>query len=247
MEDSMTGYRLRAGLNHVRSNLVAYLALFLALGGTSAYAASVLPKASVGTKQLKANAVTSPKVRDGSLQASDFAAGQLPRGEQGPRGERGPQGERGPVGPEGPEGPEGERGPEGEQGPSGYSIFDGPPPSGTTLTGYIAHQLPLAEGKKAAWGISFPVALHPSQPASVGFSPNVSGATPGKVDPECTGNHLQPTAPPGKVCIYSRGLSGSTGFDALESTPWGFTMSMVSSGGNNDFVRFSGIWAYTAP
>jgi hypothetical protein len=240
MEEEMIGNRLQAGLRHVRGNLVAYLALFLALGGTSAYAAGALPKASVGAKQLKKNAVTSPKVRDGSLRAQDFAPGQLPRGEQGP------QGERGAIGPQGERGPEGPEGPQGEQGPSGYSIFDGPPPSGTTLTGYFAHQLPLATGKKAALGVSFPVALAPTQPAGVGFSPS-SSSVPGQVDATCTGNHEHPTAPPGKVCIYSRGASGSGSFEAGEITPYGFTITMTSTGGNNDFVSFRALWAYTAP
>jgi hypothetical protein len=47
--------------NHIRSNLVAYLALFVALGGTS-YAALSLPAGSVGTRQLKHDAVTPAKL-----------------------------------------------------------------------------------------------------------------------------------------------------------------------------------------
>jgi hypothetical protein len=72
---------------HLRSNAIAYLALFVALGGTS-FAATRLPANSVGTKQLKkgavvssklhADAVTSASVKAGSLLASDFAIGQLP-------------------------------------------------------------------------------------------------------------------------------------------------------------------------
>ena len=42
------------------ANVVATLALFVALGGSS-YAALNLPKASVGAKQLKKNSVTLPK------------------------------------------------------------------------------------------------------------------------------------------------------------------------------------------
>ena len=50
-------------LAHVRANLVAYLALFVALGGTSVAASNVLlPKNSVGTLQLKKGAVTKPKI-----------------------------------------------------------------------------------------------------------------------------------------------------------------------------------------
>ncbi len=68
------------------ANAIATLALFLALGGTTAYAASTLGKNSVGTRQLKRNAVTGAKVKDGTLAAGDFRAGQLPAGERGPQG-----------------------------------------------------------------------------------------------------------------------------------------------------------------
>jgi hypothetical protein len=63
---------------HLASNVVAYIALFLALGGT-AVAATKLPKNSVGTKQLKNNAVISSKVKDGSLMFADLMAGQVQR------------------------------------------------------------------------------------------------------------------------------------------------------------------------
>src|ERR1700749_513638 len=78
--------KARVAGGHLRGNLVAYLALFLALGGTSAYAAGALPKASVGAKQLKRNAVTSAKVKDGSRRGADFAAGELPSGAAGAKG-----------------------------------------------------------------------------------------------------------------------------------------------------------------
>ncbi len=68
------------------SNIVASIALFVALGGTG-YAAIKLPAKSVGTVQLKSMAVTrakiadraidGSKVKDGSLSAADIA-GKLP-------------------------------------------------------------------------------------------------------------------------------------------------------------------------
>jgi hypothetical protein len=55
----------------------------------------VLAKSSVGTKQLKKNAVTSIKVKNGSLLATDFKAGQLPSGPQGLKGDKGEPGAAG--------------------------------------------------------------------------------------------------------------------------------------------------------
>lgn len=79
------------------SLVISCLALFVALSGTG-YAVVVLPKNSVGTKQLKKNSVVSAKVRDGSLRAHDFAAGQLPPATAGATGAQGPPGEQGQQG-----------------------------------------------------------------------------------------------------------------------------------------------------
>jgi hypothetical protein len=76
------------------ATLLAFLALVVALGGTS-YAAITLPANSVGTKQLKKNAVTGKKVKNRSLKAIDFATGQLPKGDQGAQGIQGPPGPAG--------------------------------------------------------------------------------------------------------------------------------------------------------
>ena len=73
------------------TTVAAYLALCVALGGTS-YAAVSLPKHSVGTAQLKKNAVTSPKVKNGSLTKADFNASDLPAGPQGAQGPKGADG-----------------------------------------------------------------------------------------------------------------------------------------------------------
>jgi hypothetical protein len=72
------------------ATVVAYLALFVALGG-GAYAAGQLSKNTVGTKQLKRDSVTSLKVRDGSLRPEDFAKGTL-QGAEGAQGAQGPPG-----------------------------------------------------------------------------------------------------------------------------------------------------------
>jgi hypothetical protein len=85
-------------------------------------AASRLDPGEVDTADIADGAVTSAKVRDGSLRATDFAKGQLSSGPQGPRGADGVRsfaGADGPVGPAGPQGLVGPQGPQGEQGPPG--------------------------------------------------------------------------------------------------------------------------------
>jgi hypothetical protein len=79
------------------TTIVAYMALFAALGGTS-YAAVKLPKNSVGSKQIKKNAVSASKVKNGSLLKADFKAGQLPAGPKGPQGPSGAAGSPGADG-----------------------------------------------------------------------------------------------------------------------------------------------------
>src|SRR5262249_41841612 len=52
--------------NHVKSNVVAYIALFVALGGTS-YAATTLRANSVGDRQLKNHSVSAIKLDRNSI------------------------------------------------------------------------------------------------------------------------------------------------------------------------------------
>ena len=83
------------------SGVAATLALAVALGTGGAYAAAkidgrTIKAGTVRTAQLGKNAVTSPKVKNGSLRAVDFKAGQLPAGAPGPAGTR--QGPRDPKG-----------------------------------------------------------------------------------------------------------------------------------------------------
>ena len=85
------------------SGIVATLALFIALGG-AAYAVGVA-KNSVTSKSIKRGqvkksdigrgAVTGAKVKDASLLAADFAAGQIPPGPPGRPGDPGDPGDPG--------------------------------------------------------------------------------------------------------------------------------------------------------
>lgn len=81
------------------ANVVATLALFVALGGSSYAALSITGKDvknnSLTTKDVKNNSLTTKDVRNSSLLGKDFRPGQLPRG---PQGTTGPQGARGAQG-----------------------------------------------------------------------------------------------------------------------------------------------------
>jgi hypothetical protein len=118
--------------------IVAVAALVVALGGTS-YAALHLGTNSVGAKQIKAGAVHSSDVANGTLLKRDFKPGQLPVAKQGLAGPQGPQGDPGAPGPAGTPGQAGAQGPKGDQGPAGptqgaSSGFVTPPPGAKTLT-----------------------------------------------------------------------------------------------------------------
>jgi hypothetical protein len=125
---------LGRALSHMRRNAIAYLALWFALAGGSAYAATQIAANSVGTNQLKPDAVVSSRVKDHSLLAQDFKEGQLPSGPQGAAGPRGAVGAQGAVGPSGAVGPQGVEGPAGRPGTPGEAGPRGPAGSGILLS-----------------------------------------------------------------------------------------------------------------
>lgn len=70
----MLGNWIRPRLTY--ANVMVTVLAFIVLGG-GAVAATKVPKKSVGPKQLKANAVTGPKVKDGSLSGADIDLSSL--------------------------------------------------------------------------------------------------------------------------------------------------------------------------
>lgn len=111
------------------ANVMSATALFVALGGTAYATGIVVPRDSVGDAQIRyhavrgkhiaSDAITTSKVRNGSLRAEDFGKGELPSGAQGPAGPAGPTGLMGPAGAAGAQGPVGPMGLTGLQGPIG--------------------------------------------------------------------------------------------------------------------------------
>jgi hypothetical protein len=209
------------------SMLVALLALFVALGGSS-YAALTLPRNSVGGQQLKKNAVTSPKVKPGSRLVSDFRRSQRTR-LRGPRGLRGPQGAQGG------------QGAQGEQGPAGP--FPGTLPSGATIRGAYAVSGTASAGEAVRDAPSFIFTL-PADPTTHFI---VAGTTP---PAECPGTYNFPEAQPGHLCVYERVRVGSPSIvidypGDTGSARAGFIVQTTLAAAGAFQSR--GTWAVTAP
>lgn len=96
------------------ANVVASLALFVALAGGTAFAATQLGKDSVGARQIKDESI-------GLSKLTKSARSTL----QGQSGDKGSQGPAGPTGAQGPVGPAGETGVTGTQGAPGAAGLDG--------------------------------------------------------------------------------------------------------------------------
>jgi hypothetical protein len=215
---------------YLRRHHIALIALFVALGGTS-YAAIRLPRNSVGWLQIRGNAITSSKIRDGSLSRRDFAPGQLPpvRAASSDGGTAGGQGIPGPAGP----------------------FPDGPLPGGKTLRGYFDISSTAAGG--ATWAstsisFAFPLAAAPVAHYIATGEPAPAG---------CGGTVGNPGADPGHLSIYEGGrfnvqVAGTTAYPTNDGTATRFGGAVFArSSASFDpkrpdfFVR--GTWAVTAP
>jgi len=132
--------RERFRLRPTYANVVATLALFVALGG-GAYAAIELGKNSVRSKHIKNGQVKSRDIRDRTIAGKDLSDGLLTAGKDGATGPRGPAGQKGATGPQGAQGP---------QGPAGLrgsaivaSVNGGPQVSGGPQVGAYGGTFPL--------------------------------------------------------------------------------------------------------
>ena len=96
------------------ANVMATVAAFVALGGSSYAALRVTGKqvadSSLTGRDIKNSSLSGADVKDGSLLAKDFRAGQLPAGQPGAQGATGPKGDKGDKGDTGETGAKGDPG-----------------------------------------------------------------------------------------------------------------------------------------
>jgi hypothetical protein len=86
------------------SNLLATLAVFISLGGTS-YAVLDLPRNSVGSRQIRPLAVGASDIRSNAVRSRQVKARSLRMSDLSQRTRTSLRGQRGASGPPGPQGP----------------------------------------------------------------------------------------------------------------------------------------------
>jgi hypothetical protein len=167
------------------ATVVAYLAVFLALGSSS-IAAPVRDAARnlVTGKGIMDGTVTTKDIRNGSLLPADLKPGLLtnsvgpmgpagPQGPPGPKGEpgiQGPTGEQGEQGIQGPTGEQGIQGPTGEQGIQGPTGEQGAPGSSTFTKATTTLTLGAAAGSIATGQVDCPVGAYAVSGGAQGFA-----------------------------------------------------------------------------
>jgi hypothetical protein len=172
---------------HFRGNVVAYVALFVALGGSSYAAVQLAPgsvrsralaKGAVTKSKLAKNSVTSSTVANGSLTSKDFKPGAIVNGLKGGDGANGLDGLDGIGGIGGIDGISGADGAAGPAGPAGH---DG--------SASLGAKVRLASPTVAPHGASTNIPLaNASWTQSAGELDLIAGSVTMQVPASCTGS-----------------------------------------------------------
>lgn len=112
-------------LRHIRKNVIAYLALFVALGAGGGYAVAASNNKTITVCADKKTGLLHLKTR-GRCKSSQMRVSW---------NQQGPQGLQGPPGPQGSQGSQGVQGAQGSQGPAGVSVWANVEDNGTVLAG----------------------------------------------------------------------------------------------------------------
>jgi hypothetical protein len=116
-------------LQHIRHNVIAYLALFVALGAGGGYAVAASNNKTISVCADKKTGVLHLKTR-GRCKSSQTRVSWNQQGPQGLQGAAGPQGSQGA------QGLQGVQGVQGSQGPAGVSVWADVADNGSVLAGH---------------------------------------------------------------------------------------------------------------
>lgn len=129
---------------------------------------------------------------------------------------------------------------------------------GKTVRGSAYYQFTSTVPGFFQFGVNLPArARNPLSRDNVNFAPDSYAVTTDD-DPECTGNYILPTAPPGKVCLYlwpvapfsNNVTSIGAGGDAPDSPEFSrnaFWITWQTQQSTTTAVYVYARWAYTAP
>jgi hypothetical protein len=247
------------------ANIAATLAVLFAMtGGALAASKYVI----TSTKQIKPSVLAQIKGKSGASGKNGAAGAQGLQGPaglsgaQGGRGENGANGSNGSNGADGKVGATGLRGATGATGatgPTGQTGFTETLPSGKSETGaWAVNGYNLPEGAEVVGPISFSIPM-PSASSDI-----TKGVVLSKAETEsgsrprpsgCEGTLEEPTAPAGKLCVYTQREEVING--SISSATTDFTVGsgyQVTGAGVEAFffeapgqVKAYGTWAVTAP
>lgn len=212
-------------VGYFRRNIIALLALFLALGGSSYAAASLINGSKIKPHSIPKNRLTNAAI-------AGLRGNQGPQGPQGQQGQQGPQGVQGAQGAQGPPGP----------------FPDGDLPANKTVRGDFGfgHNVPGGTGTlvnvtSISFGFRFAA---PPTPHVI-----LAGQTP---PAECPGTVSAPEAASGNLCIYESDNANRASLDCFNAQlqqnaadRTGAILRLLSLA-NSSTVESHGTWAATS-
>ncbi|MEA2348896.1 MAG: hypothetical protein QOG62_2683 [Thermoleophilaceae bacterium] len=239
------------------ANVVATIALFLALSGGVVFAAkqigsSDLAKRAVKTKNIADNAVRSPQIKNNDINSGDIRDQNVTGGDIADGTIETADLKDGAV----------KGGKVGDDSLTGADLQDGTieqndlgvPPE-TTMRGVVGASFPAivdTAGPPHVLNTQGPLTAYASFP--IPAPANLSNSDMSVDGPDCAGSPDAPTAPPGKLCVYTvttlaAGNASSPSAVILGNGPttrFGFRMTWNPTDPTLPST-LDGTWAYTAP